>query len=322
MVFFSLLSFLFLISAHLSGKNLYLLFSFGSAFLSFLGKQNAAVFCLAVGLIFTYQFLKKRHSIALIITTVFFVAICVSTIFFLVPKAILMKLGFSFLIPNHSKFWPVYHLREIIDFTPAVFVFFGLQIAYLKKLKTNLPIAVDYIVSICAICFLFLFLMNRPWLQEMLVMITFMALLCSDIVVRIMKKGRFLLQLIISLLVLLPPVLHLKDIITKKMPYEEMVTMTRDLITTKVILDLSDKDDLVFDAYGKAIFRHHPLEPNYLQYHPEKFSGLDILKKSGVKFLIKDSRYYPFLPEETLRWFDENFIPIKENPYIFIRKDA
>jgi hypothetical protein len=89
--------------------------------------------------------------------------------------------------------------------------------------------------------------------------------------------------------------------------------------TTKTILEISERDDRVFDAYGKAIFRHHPLEPNYLMYFPETFDRLDELKKSNVKYLVRDATYYPRLPSETLKWFEANFKQIDENPNIFVR---
>ncbi|MHA2231129.1 MAG: glycosyltransferase family 2 protein [Candidatus Hodarchaeales archaeon] len=82
----------------------------------------------------------------------------------------------------------------------------------------------------------------------------------------------------------------------------------------------SNKKDLVFDSYGKAIFKHHPMESNFLIYFPQKFQRLDELKKSNVKYLIKDY-YYRRLPEEILRWFEQNFVQSNEHPDIFIKKD-
>jgi hypothetical protein len=164
--------------------------------------------------------------------------------------------------------------------------------------------------------------MNRPWFQEMLVMITFMAILCSDFIVRIINRGGKLVVFIVLVIVVASPLFHIKNIFNKTLPNNLISTMKSDLITTKAILDISGEDDLVFDVYGKAIFRHHPLEPKFLQYRPERFSRLDNLKKTEVKFLIKDSMYYPRFPEETLRWFDEKFCVVKENPNIFIRKGA
>ena len=96
---------------------------------------------------------------------------------------------------------------------------------------------------------------------------------------------------------------------------------TSDIWTTKTILEISERDDLVFDSYGKAIFRHHPLEPRYLLYSPEKFDRLDEVKKSKVKYLIKDWHYYPMLPVETLNWFEKNFTQASENPNIYVRID-
>ena len=95
----------------------------------------------------------------------------------------------------------------------------------------------------------------------------------------------------------------------------------KDIEVVDCILAISKKDDLVFDSYGQAIFRHHPLEPYYLNYFPRKFDRLDELKKSKVKFLIKDQYFYD-LPGETLKWFGENFVETSENPKIFVRVNS
>jgi hypothetical protein len=84
-------------------------------------------------------------------------------------------------------------------------------------------------------------------------------------------------------------------------------------------LEISKRVDLVFVAYGIAIFSHHPLEPNYVIYRPGKFDRLDEVKQSKVKYLIKDKRYYPKLPVETLNWFKDNFMQASENPSIYVR---
>ena len=90
---------------------------------------------------------------------------------------------------------------------------------------------------------------------------------------------------------------------------------------TRCILNLSNEDDLVFDSYGKPIFRHHPLDPKFTVYNPQKFIKLSAIKKANPKFLIKD-QYYQMLPDETFAWFEENFVSISENENIFVRKDG
>ena len=94
-----------------------------------------------------------------------------------------------------------------------------------------------------------------------------------------------------------------------------------DLGTTKTILRISSPEDLVFDSYGKPIFRHHPLEPKYLMYLPRLRKEPDSFKKlkqSDVKYLIKD-QYYGLYRENYKSWFDENFVQTKEHRYIFVR---
>ena len=98
--------------------------------------------------------------------------------------------------------------------------------------------------------------------------------------------------------------------------------MTKDMVTTQTILDISEKNDMVFDVYGKAIFRHHPLEPQYLLYFPGKFSRTKELKRSKTKYLIKDDAHYPRLPVNTLKWFENNFEQTSVNKNIFIRKET
>ena len=94
---------------------------------------------------------------------------------------------------------------------------------------------------------------------------------------------------------------------------------TDDIETTKTILEISERNDLVFDSYGKAIFRYHPLEPRFTIYGANKFDRLDKVKKSKVKYLIKDKLYYPMLPVESLNWFEKNFTQACENPNIYVR---
>jgi len=94
--------------------------------------------------------------------------------------------------------------------------------------------------------------------------------------------------------------------------------MAKDYHTTATILKISGPHDLVFDSYGKPIFRHHPLEPDYLNYSPHQFNRLKELQASGVKYLIKDP-YYWSLPAETLAWFENNFEPLSEDPNVFVK---
>ena len=315
MIFFALLSFLMLIWFHETNKINYIIYFGICAVLSFLGKQNAAVFYFALGIIFVYRLICSQIPFSIKIMVPGILGLALFLIFVLVSPDILLNLGFNFLIPNRHKFWPANHLMQVMVLTPGIFALFAVQLILIPKLKIYRPVLNKYILSISITCLIFLFLMNRPWLQEMLIMVTFMALLGGNILICIMEKKRgTTMAFIMLLLIVVPPNRYIiKNHLLGR-------TMAEDLMITQTILNISEKDEQVLDAYGKAIFRHHPLEPKFLLYHPEDFSRLESLKRSDVKFLIKDRGYYPRLPEETLRWFDENFLPSGENRNIFIRK--
>jgi hypothetical protein len=170
-----------------------------------------------------------------------------------------------------------------------------------------------FLLGVPVICFVFLFLMNMPYLQEMLVMAVFMSLaaapLLSDLAGWLFSRARYA-----AIVFLLLPVLLFT------LEGTSVRSMAEDYRTTEKILQISQPGDLVFDSYGKAIFRHHPLEPHYLNYNPREFNRLQELKTSGVKYLLKD-RYYWSLPPATLTWFDENFTPAAGSTNIFVRKN-
>jgi len=314
MLFFALLSFLLLIYYYETGKKIFLLSFIICASLSFLGKQNAAVLYFGICTVFLYQLAFCKKQPAFKIAAVSLIAFAILIVIFFVPKELFLSLGFKHVIPNDIKFWPTRHLAQILEKTPPVFILFVVQLFLYKKVKTTIPIFKKYLFSISIISFLFLYLMNRPWLQEMLVMIVFMSILGADALVRFFNKRNFIVFIVILLAIAGP----LNWRIIKKNILKN--TMTRDMVTTQTILDISEKNDIVFDAYGKAIFRHHPLEPQYLIYFPEKFSRTKALKRSNTKYLIKDDFYYPRLPVNILEWFEDNFEPTTVNKNIFIRK--
>ena len=315
MVFFCLLALLALIRFHETQRSRYIfLFVLGSL-LSFLGKQNAAIFIFSIGLVVFRHVLgslrTRRFGIILITTGITITALAV----LMIPHDIILDIGFKHLIPNDNKFWPTRFLYKILEKNPEIFLLFVAQIFLFKKIKTSHPIFKEYILSVSIVALAFLFLMNRPWMQEMIVMTVFMTLLAADALSRLFRKTGVIICTLILLAMAIPANRRLiKKYIVKK-------TMTRDLITTETILKISGKNDLVFDSYGKPIFRHHPLEPRYLMYFPEKFSRLELLEKSRTKFLIKDS-YYPRLPQKTIHWFENNFRKTKKDPNIYVRDMA
>jgi len=142
--------------------------------------------------------------------------------------------------------------------------------------------------------------MNIPYRQELLVMVTFMSMLGSYMLDEILQKLNWKVCCAIIILISLP--------VLNSIPNNN--TFLKDLKTTKTILKISSPGDLVFDSYGKAIFRHSHLEPYYLMYHPsltKEPETFDKLKNSNVKYLIKDE-YYVSYREEYRNWFDDNFV--------------
>jgi len=316
MLFFAIISFLLLIYFYETRKKIFLLSFIICAILSYLGKQNAAVFYFGIFIVFLYQLALCKKQPAFKIAAASLITSAILIVVFPVTKEFFLSLGFKHLIPSDIKFWPTRFLLQVLEKTPAVFIFFVVQLFLYKNLKTTIPVFKKYLFSISIITFLFLFLMNRPWPQEMLVMITFMSILGADAVVRFFNRRSFIVCIVI-LLAIAGPVN--RRIIQKSVLLNK--TMTKDMATTQTILDISEKNDMVFDAYGKAIFRHHPLEPQYLLYFPEKFSRTKELKRSKTKYLIKDD-FYPRLPVNTLKWFENNFEQTSVNKNIFIRKET
>lgn len=311
MLFFALLSFWYLIEYYKESKiSHWVLFGI-CAILSMLGKQNAAIFYLAVGLGVLYDlfFGSKKLSVKRVVP-----AMVLLVLFFSVNpfRDFLITNIQRHLIPNSIRFSPFAYLKDILSFNPAVFVLFTMQL--FSPLRLSHKSYKAYLLLIPFTCFFFLVLMNRPFKQEMIVMVVFMSILGSNMVLEIIGKLDRKLSYVVAGIILLP-VFHymMTDGLFK--------TMTKDLNTTKAILRISQRDDLVFDSYGKPIFRHHPLEPHYLQYIPKRFNRLEELKNSNVKYLISDF-YTPGLPKTTLNWIEKNFIRVKEDPFIYKRVDS
>lgn len=311
MLFFVLLSFWILIKYYKNPKTKYL-FMFGlCAFLSMLGKQNAAIFYFALGVVFGYDAIFKRKLLNK--KTIIFGIISVVILFQIdVIREFFMVNIMRHIIPNESKFLPDKLLAKVWLFNPAIFLLFIFQLFSPIKFDKKYDLFKKYLIGVSFTCFAFLFFMNFPWLQEMLVMVVFMGILASNMLAEIIHKLNWKLGYILVGAIIMPTLILTTHTVLFR-------TFTDDIETTKTILEISKGDELVFDAYGKAIFRHHPLDPKHLKYSSKKFNSLCELKKSNVKFIIKDSRVYPKLPKETLNWFQENFIQTNENPNIFVR---
>jgi len=216
------------------------------------------------------------------------------------------------LVPNVESFSATRLLAPALRANPAVFLLFVFQLFSSYKLPDPDKPFRYYLLAVPIVCFIFLFLMNLPFFQEMLVMVVFMSIVGAKMLITIIRKLEWKLMYVIPGVIMLPAFSYL---LTDGL----FLTWTKDLQTTKTILRISQRDDLVFDSYGKPIFRHHPLDPDFMNIFPQKFNRLEELKASGVKYLIID-HYTPRLPKETLDWFRQNFVQSRVDPNIYVRR--
>ncbi len=364
MLFFALLSFLALINWYNSSKIKYLVLFLLLGALSFLGKQNAAIFYLALMPVFLFDLFMKRKLLTIRNIVIALIVLLVFLKIDSLREIIILNIK-RHLIPNEwGTFSTVYPLKDTALFNPTVFIFFILQlfncvyanskratfrasligmclISLLFLFLTHIPHRIEillivayiglfgsymlkektdtnstfrmYLISVCLISLLFLFLMNQPYRQELLLVVTFMSVFGAYMLGEILQKLNWKVCCVIILFISLP--------VLTAIPNQS--TFNKDLETTKTILEISSPDDLVFDSYGKAIFRHSPLEPYYLMYMPsltKEPETFDKLKNSNVKYLIKDE-YYVSYREEYKKWFDDNFVQTKENQAISIRSN-
>ncbi len=311
MMFFALLSFLILMSLYKKFSFLRLIAFAGALVLSFLGKQNAAVFTLAVGLGFCLELLTRKKMLPL--KYIIIAAVAAVIVFELPPVQNLLKNNMRHLIPHENRFSPVGLLQSIWKFNPAVFIFFFLQLFSPLKTPDHYRSFKIYVPLTGAVCFIFLFIMNRPFMQEMLLMTAFMSIYGSCFLGELVCKIHWKAAYAVLFLILLPVVWFIPKLFTRS-------PISLDLDVIEIILELTDRDEPVFDAYGRAVFRKHPLDPKFILYKPREFDRLDELKKSGTDFIIEDWNYFPRLPDETLRWIDRNFVRLKRNRNVWVRK--
>ncbi len=317
MLVFALFSFLCLIKYNQTSKTPYLIFFGISALLSTLGKQNAVIFYFALVLAFLYSLIIKRKVFRLHFIVSFIIIILIG--FCIAPIRDFFSINISrHLLPNDIKFWPTNYLISSFKFNPLLYIAFIFGVINFPKIEWPDTTYVYYIYTIICTCFVFLFLMNRPWLQEMLLMSVFLCVITSWVLFGFFNKvlGRRSVVFLFLFLYTVPFFIYSNHVYLKGR--RQIFTQIE---TTRVILKISDKDDLVFDSYGKPIFRHHPLEPYYLMYLPEKFSRLSDLKSASPRFLIKDE-YYSRLPKKALSWFEANYVNIPGKRDILVRQDS
>jgi len=314
MLFFALLSFWFIVQFYRDSMIRYLVLFACFACFSLLGKQNAAVFYFGLGVGFAYDYVFVKRLLKW--RDIIFVGIVVIVGFSIdiVREFLILNIK-RHMIPHAHKFWPWKFLMSVWGFNAVVFLSFILQIFSGHRLSEKYLSLRAYLTSVSVVSFIFLFLMNRPFAQEMLVMVVFMSILGSGFLHRILQNIDEKLVYVILGIILMPVVIYI--------PYSTRNNpISNDIEVTASILRISEKDDLVFDCYGQAIFRKHPLDPEFTVYYPEQFERLNELRRAGPEFLIKKGIYYERLPAETLAWFGDNFVSIGENEHIFVRKDV
>jgi hypothetical protein len=315
MLFFALCSFLFLLYYHKTLYARYILLFFLAAMLSMLGKQNAAVFYFALLIPFSYNMLFRERKNRI----VFIACLFGLTLFVVVVPPIRDFLYVNIsrhLVPNDDKFLPTYFLREGFLFNPLFFLMVFFQFVFSAKITYSNIVIRDYLYSVIFTSFIFLFLMNRPWMQEMLVMTVFLCILTSGYIVYLFKRLKLDVRYMGIVLVFTMMSLFSAS---KSIFFKSRKQLYEQIEVTRCIGLISDSEDKVFDSYGKAIFRKHPFDPDFTNFSPEQFDRLEDLKSNNFRFLIKDE-YYERLPVEVLVWFEENFVISEMNRDIFVRK--
>ena len=312
MLVFALLSFLALMRYYAGRSPWHLLWFGACAALSVLGKQNAAIYLLPVSAILVWDTLIRARWLGA--KTVVVGLLVVAALLMTHPAQSFLAANMRHLVPDDNKFWPWNHLRGIWDFNRVAFLLFLFQLFGPLSLAEKYRSFKPYLVGIPLTCFTFLFLMNRPFFQEMIVMTVFACVVASNLLVAILRAVDWKIRYAISLFVIAPAVITVPcEAITKP--------MADDLAITRAILEISQKNEQVFDAYGKAVFRPHPLDPAFLVYHPEQFlPRFDALRRSSVKYVIKDGIYFDLLPRATLDWIGSNFTESAANTNILVRK--
>jgi hypothetical protein len=310
MICLALASFWFLIRYYEQRRPGYLIAVGVLAVFSMMGKQDALIFYLPLGIIFAthWYFTDGKKKV-----TPLLVALGVLLILGVIPpvREFFWINIHRHLMPHRDRFLPWDNLRDVLSFNPAVFFLFLCQLFSPLRLADAYRPMKAYLFILPITALVFLFLMNQPYKQEMLLMVIFMGMTGANLLVEMMNKLDGKLKYVITMVLLVPVVHYLfSDAYVR--------TLMPDLDTTKEILRISKPDDLVFDSYGKPIFRHHPLEPYYLNYQPQKFNRLQKLKNSGVKYLIVDF-YTRYLPKDTLDWLKHNFVHTGKSPYIYVR---
>lgn len=281
------------------------------AALAFLGKQNAVVFFLPAVIVFTADAVFRRRIVPLWVVPA---ALALAAVLAQIePFRHWFDTGMQYVVTKSGYFSPIQPFGRAWRFNRVLFLLFILQLPAPLRLAEGMGIFRVYLLSIVAVSIAVLFAISRPFMQEMLVLVACMSIVAANLLAVILRSVDWRARYLIALFVIAPALVSVPHTARR-------VTNERALETTRAVLAMTAPDDLVFDAYGRAIFRPHPLDPSFLVYRPARFRRLDQLKACGLRFAIRDHNYFPRLPKETLAWFDENFEPSPENPDILVRR--
>lgn len=280
---------------------------------AFCGKQNAAVVFLPVaGIVAADQvFRRRRVSPWILLGTVALAALGT----WLTPAGRFLDTAMRDLVPGPSKFWPWHTLWLSVRYNPLLPLLFLGQLFRPLRLRPDVRIFRLHLYGIVAVGLLFLFLMNRPWPQELLATTACASIVASAAFADLLNwLGPRRSAAPLALALLLPLAAGLYLAVARP--------MTRQLRTARATLALTAPGEPVFDAFGQAIFRPHPLDPHFLLYQPTLFGGLARLQQSPIRVLVKDDLYYPHLPAAVRQWCEAEFVPSGLDPYVFVRRPA
>jgi len=312
MLFFVLVSFRVLMSWYRAPNARDALLFVLCASLAVLGKQNALVFYGVVGLLFFVDALARgwigRRTLLGIFCAVLLLGLWPSFRSFL--DATLWHL-----VRNPTRFSPIVKFDDAWYFNRTLFILFLLQVFAPLRVLPGYEGLKKHLRLIPWVAFAVLFVINRPFLQEGLIMVVFMSITASCLLARAVSAANPALALAVSALVAWPSLVSVPD-------YARRKTWDYQYASTREILRLAQPGDQVFDAYGRAIFRPHPLDPHFLVYHPRRFHRFEELKRSRVEYLMLDQIYTPRLPQPVLQWMYDNFEPSGAHPDIYVRKSV
>ena len=310
MILFALLSFWALVRYTRDPSWWRVLLIVGLAGLSFLGKQTAFVFGVPVALILAYDavLVRKLISWKLVLAGLVVLAVLAQV----EPLKGFLASHAAYLVPSKFRFPASKFLLKALYFNPLICALFAVQFFRPHRLSEEGRPLGKYMIAIALFALAVLFQMNRPFTQEQLLMAVFMSLLASGLCVDIAAKWSWKAGCWLVLLLVGPAVAIMPMNATER-------SMNEAVGITRTVLKISDRNDLVFDAYGRAIFRRHPLEPSFLVYFPRSFRRLDQLKKQDVKFVIWDKNYAPQLPQPVKKWINTNYRSLPENTNILVR---